>query len=157
MELAYELSREQIRHLTGDRRPARLAVVMTKSDVLDNAHAVRPGETAPKLANGHDGLNLGNITREAGKSFRDVAYFRTAAITDESGAADTSVIRLAAWLLRAEGVRLKRCISDDGLQLRRLSPSHADTDALRNDRGLRPAGDVSLFLVNPRPAPPRCP
>jgi len=107
-ELAYELSRDQVRRLIGKRRPERLAFVVTKGDVLADARLLDPDVTIRGLVNEEDWMNMGNIVREAEHSFGQVEYFKTAAIAGESGSVDASVTALASWLLLAEGIQFAR-------------------------------------------------
>jgi Double-GTPase 2 len=101
-ELAYELSRDQIRRLMGKRRLERLAFVVTKIDVLADARVLDPDATIRGLVNDEDWMNMGNIVRDAEHSFGQVGYFKTAAIADATGSVDASVTALASWLLLTE-------------------------------------------------------
>jgi len=101
-ELSYELARDQIRRLMGKRCPERLAFVVTKVDVLADARILNPDATIRTLVHDEDWMNMGNIVREAEHSFGQVEYFKTAAITGESGLVDASVTGLASWLLLTE-------------------------------------------------------
>jgi hypothetical protein len=107
-ELAYELSRDQVRRLIGKRRPERLAIVVTKGDVLADGRLLDPDVTIRGLVKEEDWMNMGNIAREAEHSFGQVEYFKTAAIAGESGSVDASVTALASWLLLAEGIQVAR-------------------------------------------------
>jgi Double-GTPase 2 len=109
-ELAYELSRDQIRRLKGKRRPERLAFVVTKCDALAAAQVLDPDTAVRNLVNDEKWMNMGNIVREAEHSFHQVEYFKVAAMADVSGSVDASVTALASWLLLTEftGLSLAR-------------------------------------------------
>ena len=104
-EIAYELSRDQVRRIIGKRRPGRLAFVVTKGDVLADARLLDPDVTIRGLVKEEDWMNMGNIVREAEQSFVQVEYFNTDAIAGESGSVDASVTALASWLLLADGIK----------------------------------------------------
>lgn len=102
VELAYELPREQIRRLGGKGRAMRLAFVVTKADVLAGTHVRAQFGSVREMVVDPDGMDLGNIAREAEQSFGHVEYLETAATTGES------VEALARQLLHAEGIRFDR-------------------------------------------------
>jgi hypothetical protein len=108
IELAYELTREQMRRMSRRSKSIRFAFVLSKADLIENAEAW-------KLRTGHHDalreifvdptyMDLGNLIREAEQSFKSVDFFATAAVRDEDGLVDDSVVELARWILDAEGV-----------------------------------------------------
>jgi Double-GTPase 2 len=107
-ELAYELSRDQVRRFIGKRRPGRLAFVVTKGDVLADAQILDPSATVRGLVYEEAWMNMGNVVREAEHSFGQVEYFKTAAIESDSGSVDASVAALASWLLSPAGIQFSR-------------------------------------------------
>ncbi|HEX6521622.1 MAG TPA: hypothetical protein VF070_16710 [Streptosporangiaceae bacterium] len=106
-ELAYELPREQIRRMGGKARLMRLAFVVSKGDVIPDRDALSNHNAVRKLIADSDGLDMGNLVREAERSFGTVGYFATAAVRDEAGSPDDSVTELATWLLNREGIRFE--------------------------------------------------
>jgi hypothetical protein len=113
-ELAYELPREQMRQMGTKGRLTRLAFVVTKKDILTKAgicHEKR--DSVRKFVSAADGMDMGNLVREAERSFADVGFFQTAAITDEADVPDISIEALAIWLMRSEGIILSGVSNDD--------------------------------------------
>lgn len=114
VELAYEVTREHMRDMTRrrrirlKRRVSRLAFVISKADLLTGTTAVSFAGRASvrQLANDRDGLDLGNLVREAEQSFATVEYFQTAAVTDSTGEPDQSVAVLTRWIMWGEDIRL---------------------------------------------------
>jgi hypothetical protein len=113
-ELAYELPREQMRRMGSKGHHMRLAFVISKKDVLEKAGpSEEKQDAAGEFVSAYDGMDMGNLVREAKRSFDEVGFFWTAAITDESGVPDTSVEALAIWLLHSEGITI-RGVTGDG-------------------------------------------
>jgi hypothetical protein len=108
VELAYELPREQIRRMGGKGHAMRLAFVVTKADVLIATRIRAQFGSVREMVVDPDGMDLGNIAREAEQSFGHVEYLETAAMTVDAAASHESVEALARQLLRAEGIRLDR-------------------------------------------------
>ncbi len=111
-ELAYQQTREQMRRMGGKRKYARLAVVVTKADLLEEMGITSVsggGESSVRdLVWGSSGLDMGDVVREARQSFAAVKFFHTAAVIGDLGLPDGSVGQLARWLLWSEGIRLGR-------------------------------------------------
>jgi hypothetical protein len=107
VELAYELPREQMRRMGSKDHHMRLAFVISKKDVFAKAETgEEKGGSVKEFVSADEGMDLGNLVREAKRSFDDVGFFWTAAITDESGVPDTSIEELAMWLLHSEGITI---------------------------------------------------
>lgn len=105
VELAYELPREQMRRMGNKGRVMRLGFVVTKKDLLAEAGFSEPADESIKdFVTGVDGMDMGNLVREAEQSFGHVGFFETASILDEAGDPDSSVEELAIWLMRSEGI-----------------------------------------------------
>jgi hypothetical protein len=111
VDIAYEKTREQMRELGIKARFTRLAFVVSKADVLEDA-----GVSMPAQARGHEvedwvrnsgGLDMADEVREARQGFAAVEFFRTAAVMKDGRPWDRSVEILAQWLLWSEGIRLK--------------------------------------------------
>jgi hypothetical protein len=113
VELAYELPREQMRRMGSKGHLMRLAFVISKKDVFAETGAdSQQRDAVGQFVSARDGMDMGNLVREAERSFDDVGFFWTAAITDESGVPDTSVEALAIWLLRSEGITIGGVLND---------------------------------------------
>jgi len=108
VELAYELPREQIRRMGGNGRALRLAFVVTKADVLAGTTVRAQFGSVREMIVAPDGMDLGNIVREAEQTFGHVEYLETAASTGDAAAPHESIEALALQLLRAEGIRIER-------------------------------------------------
>jgi hypothetical protein len=106
-ELSYELPREQIRRMGAKGRAIRLAFVVTKADALASSGIRAEHDTVRHLVEDAKGLDMGNIVRDAVGSFGSVEFFETTAVADESGSPDATIERLAAWLMRSEGIRFE--------------------------------------------------
>jgi len=107
VELAYELPREQIRRMGGKGHAMRLAFVVTKADVLAGTRVRAQFGSVREMVVDPDGMDLGNIAREAEQSFGHVDYLETAATTGEEAPPHESVEALARHLLDAEGIRFR--------------------------------------------------
>jgi hypothetical protein len=115
IELAYEVTREHMRDMTRRRRlrlkkrVSRLAFVISKADALTGtaAASIVSAKSARQLAMDRDGLDLGNLAREAEQSFSAVEYFQTSAITDNTGEPDKSIAALTRWIMWGEDIRLE--------------------------------------------------
>ncbi|MGO9220153.1 MAG: hypothetical protein ACLP5E_20690 [Streptosporangiaceae bacterium] len=51
-------------------------------------------------------LGPGNLVRSARQNFREVRFFRTAAIAAEDGTVDGSIAELLRWVLAGSGLSL---------------------------------------------------
>lgn len=109
-ELAYQKTREQMRRMGSKRKYARLALVVSKADLVDEMGTVAEyksrGFSVRDLMCRSDGLDLGNIVREAEQNFASVEFFCTSAAIGDVGMPDDSVVGLGRWLLWSEGIRL---------------------------------------------------
>jgi len=108
VEHAYELPREQIRRIGGKGRAIRLAFVVTKADVLAKTQVRAQFDSVRGMVIDPDGMDLGNLVREAEQSFGRVEYHETAAASGVAEVAHESVEELARQLLGAEGIRFRR-------------------------------------------------
>jgi len=107
-ELAYEQTREHMRRLGREDKHMRIAFVVSKGDLLPAAIQANgtSEDTARKTMTDLEGLDLGNLVREASQSFKSVNFFQTSALVNDAGYPDESVIMLARWILRSEGIIL---------------------------------------------------
>jgi hypothetical protein len=116
VDIAYEKTREQMRELGIKARFARLAFVVSKADVLEDAGVSMSsqirGQAVGDWVSDPDGLDMADEVREAKQGFAAVEFFRTAAVMEDGRPRDRSVEILAQWLLWSEGIRLKEWESD---------------------------------------------
>jgi hypothetical protein len=110
IEIAYEQTREHMRRMGRPEKEISFAFVVSKADILCKG-TNRPMPTGHELRaifDDPDRVDEGNMIRDASRSFRSVEFFPTAAVRDEDGIVDGSVVRLARWILRSEGVFIDR-------------------------------------------------
>ena len=111
VDIAYDKTREQMRELGIKARFTRLAFVVSKADVLEDAGLSMPaqvrGQEVEDWARDSGGLDMADEVREARQGFAAVEFFRTAAVIKDGQPRDRSVEILAQWLLWSEGIRLK--------------------------------------------------
>ncbi|MGW9348057.1 hypothetical protein SAMN05421803_102104 [Nocardiopsis flavescens] len=103
-ELAYGAVRDEVerhRRVPGGRPQGRLAVVVTRGDLVRGT-SVDPGGTPAREWAGQV-LGLGNLLARAEADFGAVRVFPTSAVAGPDGLADPSLHVLAAWLLRPQG------------------------------------------------------
>lgn len=114
-ELAYQKIRERMRDLEAKTRHLRLAIVLSKADILEEVSIQLTAEAGrPTLADWFEsdvGMGMGNVWRAAYQDFRTIEFFQTAAFTSETGMPDKSVDFLARWLMQCEGVNFKDRVS----------------------------------------------
>jgi hypothetical protein len=107
VELAYQQTREYMRQVGTKRKSTQLAFVVTKADLLAEVPEWEGG-AAVDVIRRKDGLDMGDTVREATQGFRAVEFFQTAAITDGAGVADHSLEEFTWWLMKSEGITLRR-------------------------------------------------
>jgi Double-GTPase 2 len=98
-ELAYEQTFQQIEAMGVRLRKARLAVVFSRSDLINS----QDGNVVEWAANE---LALGNLIRSATQQFKETAYFRTAAVMVADDLVHESIIELMRWVMSHEGIDL---------------------------------------------------
>lgn len=98
----YQQTADRITEMGGQRAPRRLAIVLSRADVIGQ-------EFGPGASTGdgvrtwaEDALGLAGLIREAKFDFRDVALFHTAPF----GSKENCLTDLVHWLMRAEGAPL---------------------------------------------------
>jgi hypothetical protein len=103
-ELAYEQVLEEIerqyRMLRRRMRGARLAVVVTRGDLVRDT-SVGPGEAAPETW-AEEALGLANLLRSARAHFGRTRVFLTSSVAGEDGRVDPSLYELLRWVLDEE-------------------------------------------------------
>jgi hypothetical protein len=98
-DTAYYRVHQQIEAMHVPLGQARLAVVFSRAD-LTPAPGVDVAEWACRE------LGLGNLVRSARQNFSEVRFFRTAAVTDEDGTVDDSIVVLLRWVLTGSRLTL---------------------------------------------------
>ncbi|MFE2886351.1 hypothetical protein [Streptomyces sp. NPDC059272] len=110
-ELVFNQSTQTIKRMNGALTRSRLAVAVSKYDVLGRQPL--PGEHRPDDSESArawlvDVLGLGNLARAMEMEFREVGFFFTAAVTTDDGRVHESVLPLVDWCLgssRYDGTR----------------------------------------------------
>jgi Double-GTPase 2 len=100
-ELAYQQTQQEMEKMGVDPGRCRLAVVFSRADLLDGP-ADGPGIESWT----REELGLGNLVRSAAHHFRQVRYFRTAAVLRPDGSVDASIADLMRWSLGPAGIDL---------------------------------------------------
>jgi hypothetical protein len=85
---------------------ARLAVTVSKADLLTDAMAGDLSADSDSIAYWLESLGLGNMVRAMRHAFGDIRFFRTTAMLC-GGQVDSSVENLLEWALGSGGVRLR--------------------------------------------------
>ena len=98
-ELAYQQTHQQIEAMGVRLKKARLAVVFSRADLIGTADSDPAGWARKELG-------LGNLVRSTTQNFKEVRYFRTAAVMDLDGHMHKSIATLLRWVLAREGVEL---------------------------------------------------
>ena len=99
-ELAYQQTHQQMDAMGVRLKKARLAVVFSRADVLEDIN----GQPAEDWAT--DTLGLGNLIRSARLEFGETAFFRTASVISANGDLHPSLTQLARWLIAPDGITL---------------------------------------------------
>jgi ABC-type phosphonate transport system ATPase subunit len=101
-ELAYQQTHQQMEAMGVELKKVRLAVVFSRADLIGVV-----GEQDSDVTEWARGiLGLGNLIRSTGQNFKEVGYFRTAAIMDAEGTMHKSIAELMDWVMAKEGVEL---------------------------------------------------
>lgn len=99
-ELAFQQTHQQMEAMGVRLKKARLAVVFSRADLLDD-----PGDQSAD-AWAADTLGLGNLIRSARLQFGQAAFFRTASVLESSGELHPSVEELTRWLVSNDGISI---------------------------------------------------
>jgi hypothetical protein len=110
IEIAYEQTREHMRRMGRQAKRIRFAFVVSKADIVRKAvgQSMPGGHELREIVQDPDGMDMGNMVREARRSFKSLDFFSTAAVMGEEDIVDDSVLELARWILGAEGVFIDR-------------------------------------------------
>ncbi|WP_416960636.1 TRAFAC clade GTPase domain-containing protein [Streptomyces sp. Agncl-13] len=102
-ELVFNQSAQTMKRMNGALNRSRLAVAVSKYDVLLRQPALlgehRPHDSESTRAWLVDVLGLGNLARAMENEFQEVRFFFTAAVTTEDGRVHESVLPLVDWCL----------------------------------------------------------
>lgn len=101
-----DLVAQQVHELGKNPRTSRLAVALTKADVPAGDGMPGPEADSACIERWLDESGLDHLTRAMRMLFGDVRYFRTTAVVTE-GRVDSSVLRLARWLLARADLELQ--------------------------------------------------
>lgn len=101
-ELVFSQSTQTMKRMKGDLARSRLAVAISKSDVLRGQRLLgdrRPDDSDAARAWLVEELGLGNLARAMEMEFREVRFFFTAAVTAGQERVDDSILPLVDWCL----------------------------------------------------------
>ncbi|WP_406166938.1 hypothetical protein [Streptomyces sp. NBC_00996] len=101
-ELVFNQSTQTMKRMNGALTQSRLAVAVSKYDVLRRQPSVaelRPDDSESTRAWLVDVLGLGNLARAMEMEFREVRFFFTAAVIAEEEQVDGSIAPLVDWCL----------------------------------------------------------
>jgi hypothetical protein len=106
MEIAYEQTREHMRRMGRPAKEIKFAFALSKADLISKSTdwSSPTKDELRQIVQGPSGMDMGNVVVEASQSFKSVDFFLTAAVKDEDGAVDGSIVELARWILSVEGV-----------------------------------------------------
>jgi hypothetical protein len=97
-ELAYQQAHQEIEAMGVRLAKARLAVVFSRADLIDEADDDVAAWAAGKLG-------LGNLVRSVRLNFKEACFFHTAAVLVD-GAMHKSIPALMRWVLARDGIDL---------------------------------------------------
>lgn len=106
-ELAYQQTHQQMEAMGVELKKVRLAVVFSRADLI----GVISEQDSDVTKWARDVLGLGNLIRSTSQNFKEIGYFRTAAIMDAEGTMHKSISELMDWVMAKEGVKLPGCAS----------------------------------------------
>jgi hypothetical protein len=99
-----DLVAQQAQGLGKNLKTIRLGVAVTKADGPPGEDLPGPQADSASIERWLDDSGLDHLTRAMRMLFGDVRYFRTAAVVTD-GRVDSSVLRLAGWLLAETGLQ----------------------------------------------------
>jgi Double-GTPase 2 len=107
--LAYETTTQEIEAKGQRLKKARLAVVFSRSDLLEDPSEQQVDVWAEQT------LGLGNLVRSVRKQFGEVGFFRTASVLTSQDELHPSLARLTRWLLNDDGFVLPEHLNGKSL------------------------------------------
>jgi hypothetical protein len=106
-EFVFQQVLDNVERMAVDPKRARLAVVVSKADLLPGAGIPSPEPDSAAVQQWLDDAGLDNLLRTIGHAFGEVRFFHTSAMLSADGTA-TGVAELVEWLLSAPAARLPR-------------------------------------------------
>jgi double-GTPase-like protein len=97
-EFVFQQVLQNIEAMGVNPEQARLAVVISKADLLTHAGIPTPPPDSASIERWLDDLGMDNLVRSVRHSFGEVCFFVTAAVSSDDGAA-TGVADLLGWVL----------------------------------------------------------
>jgi hypothetical protein len=107
-DLAYQNTSQQLEAMGGRLKKARLAVVFSRSDLLEQPSRQSVDTWASEA------LGLGSLVRSARMEFGETGFFRTASVLGIGGDLHPSLTELASWLLNDDGFALPPQLATSG-------------------------------------------
>ena len=97
-EFVFQQVLDNVERMAVDPKRARLAVAVSKADLLPVAGIRSPGPGSAAVEEWLDGVGLDNLVRTIRHAFGEVRFFHTSAMLSDDGTA-TGVAELVDWLL----------------------------------------------------------
>jgi len=103
-EFVFQQVLDNVERMAVDPKRARLAVALSKADLLPVAGIRAPASDSPAIEQWLDGVGLDNLVRTIRHAFGEVRFFHTSAMLSDDGTA-AGVPELVEWLLAGSGPR----------------------------------------------------
>jgi len=103
-EFVFQQVLDNVERMAVDPKRARLAVALSKADLLSNAGISSPGSTSFSIERWLDDAGLDNLVRTMQHAFGEVRFFHTSAMLSDDGTA-AGVQELVDWLLAGVSAR----------------------------------------------------
>jgi hypothetical protein len=106
-EFIYQQTVQNVEQMRADPKRCRLGVIISKADLVRGLVTFAEATSDEVLRDWlKHTLGLSNMVRSMEKDFADVRFFATAAVFNETGQVDPSVVAVADWLCANEGLRI---------------------------------------------------
>jgi hypothetical protein len=103
-EFVFQQVLDNVERMAVDPKRARLAVAVSKADLLPGAGITSPDHGSEAIESWLDAVGLDNLVRTMRHAFGDVRFFHTSAMLSDDGTAE-GVTELVDWLLATPGSR----------------------------------------------------
>jgi hypothetical protein len=103
-EFVFQQVLDNVERMAVDPKRARLAVALSKADLLPAAGIRVPASDSAAIEQWLDGVGLDNLVRTIRHAFGEVRFFHTSAMLSDDGTA-AGVPELVDWLLAGSGPR----------------------------------------------------